>query len=101
LGRVPTSYEENLPDSTVNLHKLLSNRCGFAKKISDRIQQHAHTCPVCNASKEDRNHIFTCPDPAAKKESGKKLQRATEEDGRFGHSTNNNKNNNPRPQTCS
>ena len=46
--------------------KLLSNRCEFAKIILDRRQQETHTCPVCDAFKEDRNHIFTCQGPAAK-----------------------------------
>ena len=54
--------------------KILSNQCGLAKTIFDRKQQNIHTCPVCKAPKEDRNHLFTCQDPAAKKNFEKFLK---------------------------
>mmetsp|Transcript_26289 Transcript_26289/g.28290 ORF Transcript_26289/g.28290 Transcript_26289/m.28290 type:complete len:201 (+) Transcript_26289:414-1016(+) len=45
--------------------KLLSNQCGFIKTIFDRKQQDTHTYFVCNAPKEDRNHMFSCQGPSA------------------------------------
>ena len=59
--------------------KLLSNGCGFAKTIFDRRQQDTHTCPVCEAPREDRNHMFTCQGPSAIKNREKNLKELKQE----------------------
>ena len=47
----------------------------ISKTIFDRKQQDTHTFPVCNAPKEDRNRMFTCPDPVAKNNHKKGLNK--------------------------
>jgi len=59
--------------------KLLSNECRFNKTIFDRRQQDTHTCPVCSAPKEDRNHIFTCQGQAVVKNREKNLKELKKE----------------------
>ena len=55
--------------------KLLSIGCVFAKTIFDRRQQDTYIYPICNAPKEDRNNMSTCPDLAAKKDYKKGLNK--------------------------
>ena len=64
--------------------KLLSNQCGLAKTLFQRKYQDTHSCLVCSAPFEDRDHLYTCPDAGANKafKKGKhELERILDEKG--------------------
>ena len=69
--------------------KLLSDQCGLTKRIFDRKQEDTHICPFYKAQKEDRNHLFTYQDLAAKK-NFKKYLKELEKNGRIGDVTKDN-----------